>query len=374
MLGCLSMGLLPQLRNEQTYHICQLMKSLDAAPEYVLMIHQLLRGAQTLLLRAKNTPSGCRLALVNNETNKASLRTAPLCGCEVFTPSYSFPTPQALVFEPDRAAKPAGAGEGSASGPKPAAPLTAPPSPGASAPADPQIHVTEIQLENTLLLDAVQKGKARFVSDCASYIQSCMKPATDVFISGHEMVASIVVIPLIYEGKAFGGFYVTLESTSNFQNIKDMLMGFINTVVLVLQKKLSNQREQIWDSVLKPANLLTQQGGQEEASMIENAPSLGNESVVIESGVSDASNRPVVVQRSCTEAMLKVLQHEIRRSAAITQALEWIEELTLTEVLGKGGFGIVYKGTWKGSVAAIKVNDPSKPAELIMSITSTSSD
>ena len=36
-----------------------------------------------------------------------------------------------------------------------------------------QIHVTEITLENTLLLDAVQKGKARFVSDCASYIQVC---------------------------------------------------------------------------------------------------------------------------------------------------------------------------------------------------------
>lgn len=44
--------------------------------------------------------------------------------------------------------------------------------------------MTEIQLENTLLSDAVQKGKARFVSDCASYIQSCMKPATDIFISG----------------------------------------------------------------------------------------------------------------------------------------------------------------------------------------------
>lgn len=51
------------------------------------------------------------------------------------------------------------------------------------------------------------QGKARFVSDCASYIQSCMKPATDIFISGHEMVASIVVLPLIYKGQTFGGFY-----------------------------------------------------------------------------------------------------------------------------------------------------------------------
>ena len=39
-----------------------------------------------------------------------------------------------------------------------------------------------------------------------------------------------------------------------------------------------------------------------------------------------------------------MLQHEIRRTTAKSQALEWMEELMLTEVLGKGGFGIVYKG------------------------------
>lgn len=35
------------------------------------------------------------------------------------------------------------------------------------------ITITEIGLENTLLLDAINKGKARFVSDCASYLQVC---------------------------------------------------------------------------------------------------------------------------------------------------------------------------------------------------------
>lgn len=77
-----------------------------------------------------------------------------------------------------------------------------------------------------------------------------MKPATDIFISGNEMVASIVVLPLTYEGQAFGGFYVTLETISNFQNIKDLLMGFVNSIVLILQKRLMNQREQIWDAIM----------------------------------------------------------------------------------------------------------------------------
>lgn len=53
----------------------------------------------------------------------------------------------------------------------------------------------------------------------------------------------------------------------------------------------------------------------------------------------------------------QVLQHEIRKTHAKSQALEWIEELSLIEIIGKGGFGVVYKGTWKGSVAAVKVRE-----------------
>jgi hypothetical protein len=44
---------------------------------------------------------------------------------------------------------------------------------------------------------------------------------------------------------------VTLETTSNFQNIKDLLMGFVNSVVLVLQRRIQAQRDQIWDTILK---------------------------------------------------------------------------------------------------------------------------
>lgn len=51
----------------------------------------------------------------------------------------------------------------------------------------------------------------------------------------------------------------------------------------------------------------------------------------------------------------KVLQNELRKTHAKSQALEWIEELSLFEIVGKGGFGVVYKGAWKGSIAAVKV-------------------
>ncbi|GLI71621.1 hypothetical protein VaNZ11_016888, partial [Volvox africanus] len=318
MLGCLSTGLLYYLRNEQTQNLCQLMRNLDSSPDYTNVVHQLLRGAHSLLLRATNIRTGCRLAL---------LPTSDMS--------------RALIFEPDRAIS---AAEGYGT-------MGLPVDVRDSAP---QIHVTEIQLENTLLLDAVQKGKARFVSDCASYIQSCMKPATDIFISGQEMVASIVVLPLIFDGITFGGFYVTLETTSNFQNIKDLLMGLVNSVVLLLAKRLQPQRDQIWDSIL------TRGGGPSDLEQRERADNGGTgasggqgDSVYLN---SEGVAKPVVVKRSCTEAMLKVLQHELRKTHAKTaQQHEWIEELTLTEIVGKGGFGVVYKGTFKGSVAAVKV-------------------
>ncbi|EFJ39752.1 hypothetical protein VOLCADRAFT_100588 [Volvox carteri f. nagariensis] len=325
MLGCLSTGLLYYLRSEQTQNLCQLMRNLDSSPDYTNVVHQLLRGAHSLLLRATNIRTGCRLAL---------LPTSDMS--------------RALIFEPDRAMS-AAEGYGAAGLPMDVRDSA------------PQIHVTEIQLENTLLLDAVQKGKARFVSDCASYIQSCMKPATDIFISGQEMVASIVVLPLIFDGITFGGFYVTLETTSNFQNIKDLLMGLVNSVVLLLAKRLQPHRDQIWESIL------TRGGGPSDLDQRERSENAGTGGGGGGSGAaggqgdsvylnSEGVAKPVVVKRSCTEAMLKVLQHELRKTHAKTaQQHEWIEELTLTEIVGKGGFGVVYKGTFKGSVAAVKV-------------------
>mmetsp|Transcript_11081 Transcript_11081/g.19260 ORF Transcript_11081/g.19260 Transcript_11081/m.19260 type:complete len:904 (+) Transcript_11081:107-2818(+) len=319
MLGCLSMGLLGPLRNEQTQVLCQLMKALDSAPDYVSTVHQMLKGAFTLLLRATNIRTGCRLALLNSDLSRA------------------------LIFEPDR--KQLGISEQEAISMTRA---NLNPAPNAG---DPQIHVTEIGLDNTLLLDAVQKGKARFVSDCASYIQSCMKPATDIFISGQDMVASIVVLPLIYEGTTFGGFYVTLETVSNFQNIKDILMGFVNSVVLVLQKRLQPQREQIWASILARPN----RGIADETTVAGNGDAANPDNSATSVFDSMSSAKPVVVKRACTEAMLKVLQHELRKTHAKSQAHEWIEELSLMEIVGKGGFGVVYKGSWKGSIAAVKV-------------------
>lgn len=153
------MGLLPYLRSEQTQALCQLSKALDLSPEYTSLIHTLLRGAHSLLLRATNIHTGCRLALLGSDPASAL----------IFEPDQTVP------FDFHESVSSVGANGGGGAG-------------VGGGGSGSHLRVTEIQLENTLLSDAVQKGKARFVSDCASYIQSCMKPATDIFISGQVSV------------------------------------------------------------------------------------------------------------------------------------------------------------------------------------------
>jgi hypothetical protein len=58
----------------------------------------------------------------------------------------------------------------------------------------------------------------------------------------------------------------------------------------------------------------------------------------------------------CTEAMLKVLQQEIRNGRRRSFELRSCEEeLVLDQPLGRGGYGAVYGGLWHGTPSAIKI-------------------
>lgn len=109
-----------------------------------------------------------------------------------------------------------------------------------------RVHGQRVPVDNAV---AVHLLLHSFCYSCL--LQSCMKPATDIFISSQQMVASIVVLPLMYGEQNLGGLYFTLETPSNFQNIKDMLMGFVNSIVLVLLQKLEGQLHQMWDVVVQ---------------------------------------------------------------------------------------------------------------------------
>jgi hypothetical protein len=70
----------------------------------------------------------------------------------------------------------------------------------------------------------VTQKKARFVKDCASYMQNCPTPARDVFTHASDLVSSVVVVPLMAGEAALGALYFTQDSPCDFSNIQDALL------------------------------------------------------------------------------------------------------------------------------------------------------
>jgi hypothetical protein len=142
-------------------------------------------------------------------------------------------------------------------------------------------------------------SQARFIRDCTSYMQSCAHPARDVFTQPDQLVASLVVVPLVHgDGPPCGALYLTLESPNDFASLQAPLLvratcrapngwrprlrgpapssgclppalphldpipnqstppstptpppspqGFINSIIPLLDQRLQTRREEIW--------------------------------------------------------------------------------------------------------------------------------
>ncbi|KAI8462418.1 MAG: kinase-like domain-containing protein [Monoraphidium minutum] len=249
------------------------------------------------------------------------------------------------------------------------------------------VTVKELPITNTLLASAVSQKKARFVKDCASYMQNCPTPARDVFTHATELVSSVVVVPLLVGDNVLGAVYFTQDAPCDFSNIQDALLGFVHAVTLALHNKLAGQMGMMRSMLLMAGSktrtpeavdsgsaLIRQldssdsEGASDRAagdaaaagggglnldvlSAEDAVPVLAGASVSASGRLSKVSSR-----RLCTEAMLKVLQQEIRKGKRRSVELSFVaDHLVIAEPIGRGGFGRVFRGSWHKRPAAIKV-------------------
>ena len=102
----------------------------------------------------------------------------------------------------------------------------------------------------------------------------------------------------------------------------------------------------------------------DEADTLSGSYAIGGASTTfsLASGACGARLSRVSSRQLCTEAMLKVLQQEIRRGRRRSAELSACADLVVCDAIGRGGFGSVYKGTWHTIPAAIKVRGRMPPA------------
>ncbi|KAI8469489.1 MAG: kinase-like domain-containing protein [Monoraphidium minutum] len=345
-------GLLCHLRPALVARIVRQLQTIDMAGDPVSAISAALQSGACFMATTVNARMGMRLAVLDPEAPDA-----------------------ALVFESARAVQCAGrdGGGGGGGGGRSVS--------GSSAngksivlPSDPQEDVTvrEMPLAHTLLASAIQGKKARFVKDCAAYMQNCPEPAHDVFTHASHLVSSLVVVPLIVEGRALGALYFTQDTPCDFSNIQDALLGFVQCVTLPLHNKLSGQMDTLRGMVKRlstasrmdlipsavSSNLMQLTGSDTDEDTIDYqdaprgppCPTAGLSAVGVSARLSKVSSRQL-----CTEAMLKVLQQEIRKGRRRSVELLGCEDLVVSDSIGRGGFGSVYSGTWHTIPAAIKV-------------------
>lgn len=91
--------------------------------------------------------------------------------------------------------------------------------------APPRLVASELSLEGTLLASALLTGKARFVRDCTTYMQSSAAPARDIFTQPGALVCSLVVVPLVHGGVApTAALYLTMEAPNDFSGVQAPLL------------------------------------------------------------------------------------------------------------------------------------------------------
>eukprot|EP00878_Enallax_costatus_P015503 GHUV01016238.1.p1 GENE.GHUV01016238.1~~GHUV01016238.1.p1 ORF type:complete len:617 (+),score=197.61 GHUV01016238.1:372-2222(+) len=268
--------------------------------------------------------------------------------------------------------------------------------------ADDELSLHRLTANSTLLKDAVDRKVARFLRNTAAYLEGVAQPSHDVFIDDEDVVSSIVVAPLILSSGPFGGLYVThnlpWDEGSGFSRGKAAIVALAGLLQRCLEQHVAGQRSRTWQELCdlqgrsrhrsgifdpvtprisnsgnKPpgsgSDLRSPTSGPGESSSDPSFSQLAQQQSLLKEG-STASMNIASPASVATSSMVEMLRLQVQRSKDRQRDKQmdndYVEELELHSLLGKGGFGSVYLGTWKGVPVAVKVMYMSQHERALM--------
>eukprot|EP00775_Hariotina_reticulata_P012562 gene12562-12694_t len=246
-------------------------------------------------------------------------------------------------------------------------------------------------------------------------VESTNQPAKDIFVNEQDAVASLIVVPIRVAGRHFGGLYITYHQPMSREVASVKTKRALSRLGQLLQRLITHHpaghQAGGWEDMVQLKSRRRAGAGSRfgsDAASSSSALPPGSSSSAAPGAATSASSRSSItcsevpstsadvamadetaavattpaadedVSRSAGEgssAQLAslgdtaatsgpsslMLQDQIQRGKDRMrekhrrQSSSYVEDLHLHKLLGRGGFGVVYAGSWKGSPAAIKI-------------------
>ncbi|GBF87615.1 hypothetical protein Rsub_00326 [Raphidocelis subcapitata] len=181
----------------------------------------------------------------------------------------------------------------------------------------------------------------------------------------------------------FGGIYFALDAPDDFLQLQSPILGVVSMVSVLLHRKLGGQAEalrgRIAAATLSPpaSNSRSAAGHAEQpngggggaaqlAAAAAAAAPAAPAALCVESGAASfsvqTSSLSFTSKRLNTDAIMKAVQLKLAMShngpdahASACDARRTMDGLVLEEPLGRGGYGVCYRGHFRGATVAVKV-------------------
>lgn len=204
----------------------------------------------------------------------------------------------------------------------------------------------------TLLEKCLEQKQVMKVANCKRYLR-LYKGSSDINLLYKielQRPASVMVLPLIAPDDAkVGGVYVTSRTSTDFGMVRREVMDLVKLMVASLQQKLYSELNAKLVEVSQTCKFDT----------LENLDDSFSDS---NSVILDSQKDLVLGTKPEKDMLISELQEQIRKQLAKVYKgqrdgsnTNLLDDLEIYDELGRGGYGTVYRASWRGQLAAVKI-------------------